>query len=194
MATLKGSYRGVWKVIDRYWRIYGGFHALLRSPFFHVSAVLLVLTVELWWRGPWWNDVTSVLPNLLGFTLGGFAIFLGFGDEKFKEVIAGVGSENASSHSPYLGVSATFLHFVLVQIVALLWAIAAKGLHFDLPWPSVMPYMRALGVIGDIIGYWLFLYGICLAAAAGIGIFRVAGWYDEYQTRRQAKDGRPPSP
>lgn len=186
-SDAKKTYRGVAKAIGRYWAVYGGRSAVLRSPFFHVSFVLLLLTANTWLYTKWWEDVASVVPNLLGFTLGGFAIFLGFGDEKFKSEIAGNDPFEESDDSPYLVVSSTFLHFVFVQMIALLWALAAKGLHFDLPVPEIAYPVKIIGLFGSAVGYWLFLYGICLAAAAGLAIFRVAGWYDRFQTVERRK-------
>lgn len=187
MEKTNKAYRGVIEVVTRYWDIYGGRAALVRSPYFHLSVALTIITADSWLNGPWWLTVNSVLPNLLGFTLGGFAIFLGFGDEKFKEVIAGKSDKSKTAPSPYLSVSATFLHFVMVQIVALLWSLTAGALHFELPWPNVASVTQKIGIVGDAIGYWLFLYGITLAAAAGIAIFRVAGWYDGYQTKNRER-------
>lgn len=183
MEKTRAGYRGLRKVFLRYWSIYGGLPAVLRSPYFHLSLLLLIVTTSIWRDTSWWDQVIDVLPSLLGFTLGGFAIFLGFGDEKFKSVIAGTDPSEAEDYSPYMSVSATFLHFVVVQILGLLFAIAAKALHFESTLMGVVPFAYWIGLFGDLIGYWIFLYGICLALAAGVGIFRVAGWYDEHQTR-----------
>lgn len=188
MEKIRKSYRGLFDVIIRYWKIYGGWNALLYSPFFHASIILLVISTNSWLNDSWWINVTSVISSLLGFTLGGFAIFLGFGDEKFKAAIAGKNDPASTKHSPYLATSATFLHFIVIQILALLWALAAGALHFDLPWPAAAKVTIALGVIGDAVGYWLFLYGICLGAAAGIAIFRVSCWYDGFQTHNKGQD------
>lgn len=83
-----GMYKGVLNIFGTYWRAYGGWIALLKSPYFHAALVLLALTFHTWTAEDWWEDVTSVLPNLLGFTLGGFAIFIGFGDERFRALLA----------------------------------------------------------------------------------------------------------
>lgn len=182
MRELKKAYQGVGDILVRYWTIYGGVAAMARSPYMHVSILLTALTANSWINEKWWFTVISVLPNLLGFTLGGFAIFLGFGEEKFREVISGADSLEAEDYSPYLSVSSTFLHFVMVQIAALLWALVASALYFDWPDPRLVVFGRALGLLGAVVGYWLFLYSICLASAAGMAIFRVAGWYEAFQT------------
>lgn len=186
MSSLKGGYKSVATIIIRYWRVYGGLPALVTSPYFHASFVLLLLTSHTWYATPWWETVIAVLPNLLGFTLGGFAVFLSFGDDRFKSALAGSDPLD-NSHSPLITVSTTFMHFVIVQIVALLWALVAKALHFDLSWPEIAKITTVIGLVGDLLGYWLFLYGICLAGASGVAIFRVAGWYDRFQTSNKGK-------
>lgn len=178
----RGQYLGLIDVLRRYWRIYGGLPAMLRSPFVHLSIVLTALTAQTWLYERWWLTVIAILPNLLGFTLGGFAVFLGFGDDRFRQMIAGSHPDEPEPFSPYLGVSATFLHFVLVQILALLWALTASSLYFDLPDGKLALVGSVLGHCGGAVGYWLFLYGLFSGAAAAIAIFRVAGWYDAYRS------------
>jgi len=80
------TYKGVNQLLGRYWVVYGGWPALIWSPYFHLSLVLLVITASQWINPLWWDSVLSIVPNLLGFTLGGFAIFLSFGDDRFKAI------------------------------------------------------------------------------------------------------------
>jgi hypothetical protein len=182
MQKTRQVYRDVRDILGRYWAIYGGLAALLRSPYFHLSIVLTAVTAESWLYDRWWSTSISILPNLLGFTLGGFAIFLGFGDEKFKAIIAGNEPGEVRRFSPYLSVSAAFLHFVVVQVAALLWALVASALYFDLPDARLAAIGSLFGILGGAVGYWLLLYSLCVAVAAGVAIFRVASWYDSYQT------------
>jgi hypothetical protein len=124
-------YKGVADILKKYWTIYGGLPSLLCSPYVHFSVLITIFTFHYWYNYAWWTQAISVLPNLLGFTLGGFAVFLGFGSDKFKELISGQTASSGSS--PYLSISVTFLHFVLVQLAALLWAIIASTVHFNPP-------------------------------------------------------------
>lgn len=186
MRGFSKSYKSIKRKIANYWKIYGGFSEFVRSPYVHISLLLTVISTNTWLNHEWWKTVFSIQPNLIGFTLGGFAIFLSLGDEKFKAVIAGTVQEEENRHSPYMGITSTFLHFIIVQIVALLLALAAEALHFDLPWPLISSIFSPVGMLADFIGYWIFLYGICLSMAAAIAIFDVATWYEGYQTNRRA--------
>lgn len=189
------QYAGVRKILRRYWSVYGGWSALRSSPYVHWSLIISALCFGFWFEKNWTGQALQVLPNLLGFTLGGFAVFLGFGDEKFRQLISG-GKKDGNGDdksSPYLRMSATFLHFVLVQVAALLWAIVAAAMHsFHLPLPeSLSATAMSLRVFGDGLGYWLLIYSIMSAAAAAIAVFRTAWWFDSWQeTTRGDTEGR----
>ncbi|WP_301278524.1 hypothetical protein [Dechloromonas sp.] len=87
-AGVKKSYAGVGGIFARYWRAYGGSRALFSSPYLHVSILLAGAMYPFWLRESWWDTALSTLPNVLGFTLAGFTIWLGFGDEKFRALIS----------------------------------------------------------------------------------------------------------
>ena len=94
-------YSGVIKIFLRYWRTYGEAYAMLSSAYFHAALLLLAITSHYWLTECWWEQSISILPNLLGFSLAGFAMFLGFGDEKFRALLAEKDEEEVVS--PYLG-------------------------------------------------------------------------------------------
>lgn len=85
---IKNSYAGVGSIFSRYWRAYGGSRALLSSPYLLVSILLAGAMYPFWLRESWWDTALSTLPNVLGFTLAGFTIWLGFGDEKYRTLIS----------------------------------------------------------------------------------------------------------
>ena len=190
-------YVGVARIFKRYWNTYGGFSALRVSFYLHVAVALLVLTVNTWIAptclvgsscNAWWDQSLSILPNLLGFTLGGFAIFIGFGDEKFKNQLA------APEHDPskptiYLSLCATFVHFITVQVLALVVAIVAKSWWFYASWMDplrdVLPWLNAFA---GAVGYGLFLYALTSVLAATMHVFRIATMYEAHQRYQVKKD------
>lgn len=197
-------YQGLLGLFAVYWKSYGGLVGIVSSPFFHASLLLLMITAGIWTAENWWATVTSILPNVLGFTLGGYAIWLAWGDEEFKKLISGKkaildgngGHVEQSQASPYMEVSATFAHFVMVQLLALLAAIVAQGLNFC---PSEDSWIRsvfsrdALAVVrmlGWGVGFWLFLYALMTALAAAMAIFRITHWYDAHQTKKRLRIAR----
>ncbi|MCR6631397.1 MAG: hypothetical protein NVV74_15870 [Magnetospirillum sp.] len=173
--------------------------AVLTSPYFHLSILITALTSPIWVATKWWELSISVLPNIVGFTIGGYAILVSFGDEEFKRKIAGKTDED-DGDSPYMHVNATLVHTIIVQATALLISIIFKGLSFisyaeiseakDWSLISVVP-----GVILSAPAFLLFAYGLVLLIPLSINIFEVASWYDDDQTgQRVAKCKAPPQP
>ena len=176
---MRSQYQDVANIFKGYWAAYGGLVVLLRSPYLHLALVLLVLTTPFWTISSWWDQSLAVLPNLLGFTLGGFAIFIGFGDEKFRALLA---EDDGSSVNAYVALCATFVHFILVQSLALLAAVLAKAWWFYAPWMDTLrPALPFFNSFGAAIGYGLFLYALCSVLAATMHIFRIARMYASFQ-------------
>jgi hypothetical protein len=175
-------YTGVREIFSRYWKAYGGKKALVSSPYLHLALVLLVATFATWSKNDWWNDVISTLPNLLGFTLGGFAMFLGFGDEKFRALLAEPDEDEPNEPSLYVSLCSTFVHFIVIQVLALICALMAKSWWFFYEWPeSIRLALPWLNLIGGALGYCLFLYAVSSVLAATMHVFRIATFYEKHQ-------------
>lgn len=181
LKELKYSYKGVCEIFERYWKVYGGWKALIVSPYFHISVVLLILTTHQWLYREWWEQSLSVLPNLLGFSLGGFAIFLGLGDEQFRSLLAE--EDKDKNFSAYVSVSATFVHFILIQCLGIICALLSKALAFKPEWlaDKVMVYFHYITFIFWGVGYFFLLYALTSVIAVVMAIFRVTIWYEKYQ-------------
>jgi hypothetical protein len=168
-ATLISQYRGVRKILRRYWHAYGGWSSLLLSPYLHVSAGLTLLLYVEWAQPGWWRVVFAVLPGIIGFSLGGYAILLAFGDSRFQQLLMGKGEDG--DPSPYMKVNATFVHFITVQIGALLLALSGKA-TFSLAGDAAFLYW----FWG--FGYGSFIYALSTAVAATMQVLRLAYLYD----------------
>lgn len=190
---IKNSYAGVGGIFARYWRAYGGSRALFSSPYLHVSALLAGAMSPFWLRESWWETALSTLPNVLGFTLAGFTIWLGFGDEKFRALIS---RAKPDRESPFMGVSAGFAHFVVVQILALMAALWAKAMNFPLPsncW--LYDHIGFIAIPGQFVGFLLFIYALMSALAATLGVLRAASWYDQHKRNgSDAENAAAPKP
>lgn len=174
-------------VISRYWKSYGGFKALFTSGYFYASLVITILLFPHWLNGEWWKLVLSIMPNVLGFSLGGYAMFLAIGDEKFREFISG--PEDDGEPSPFMEVGSAFVHFIILQILAIFMAIFADAYNFSLPAECVLvreyyEYLRVLVVVGSFLGYFVFIYALLSALSATFALLRVSSWYDHFSGRR----------
>jgi hypothetical protein len=171
--------------LRRWWDWRGGWRGLFRSGYFWTSVALLAVTAHYWLVEDWWEMPLSILPNVIGFSLGGYAILLAFGDERFRAVLLRPPTGTDQEPNPpsrYMRVSAIFLHFILVQIWALAFGIVAKATNFSLGLKSAT-LNEALDV-GRILfsgfGFLLFLYAIALAAGAAMSVFGLSEAFEVF--------------
>ena len=167
------------KALHVAWKIAKGWKGLVFSLDFLLALIVWLLTSPYWLNNPWWDQVVSVMPNILGFTLGGFAIFLGFGSDDFKKILVG---DDHLKDSPYLSVSSAFLLFVSFQLAAILYALCAGALRIPPP-DFLAPHKELLKWgrhITDGTGYLLFIYSLTLSLRAALRIFRLSRWYNDF--------------
>jgi hypothetical protein len=117
----------------------------------------------------WWSDrlaaplVLSVVPNLLGFSIGAMAVVLAFPTTTVFKIITEGGRED----SYYLDLVTKFVHFVFVQVSALIFALFASASSFFL-----FSYLALLGLF----------YAIGTGAMTAIALFEVAIFYNSSQS------------
>ena len=134
--------------------------ALFLSPYFHISIFVALLCAPLWWDGNDWAALSlGSIPNLLGFSIGAFAIILSFG-----QISLDLLKSPTEAKSRYLGVVASFVHFIVVQSLTLVVALIGKA------WG---------GKILGLVGCALFVYAIILSVAAAMRLFRLARIYNQ---------------
>lgn len=201
--NLRDSYGGFLDLLSQFWKAYGGWSSLASSPYLHGSLILTLIMGNTWLNANWWDTVSSILPNMLGFTLGGYAILIGFGDEQFKSIISG--SEDPNEESPFIGISAAFAHFIIIQLSALLFALIVKSLYFmpkpesllgrildKIPfWNDILEYSNP---IFWFMGYLLFVYALSLAMASTFAVFRLSRWFDDYHNNKNKHSEQPQQP
>jgi hypothetical protein len=179
-------------IVKRYWHAYGGWSALFKSKYFW-TGIFLTLAMYPTWTGQskeWLGDILSIMPNMLGFSLGGYAMWLAIGDEDFRSLISGSSSD--SEVSPYMKVNASFVHFIILQIIAIIGALLVKA-HF-------IPIDVALFDSSDVLQirayllltwygatYFIFVYAMLSAMAATFSLLRVSSWYDMAQSDKNNK-------
>lgn len=158
-------YRGVRITFRDYWKAYGGFGDLLRSPYLHLSLALSAALCPFWRNdaSKLYDLIMTIVPSVLGFSLGGYAILLAFGDEEFRMRISG--ADKDGSDSPFIKANGAFVHFIVVSVIAL--AVGLIGMAWDFN-----------GWFG-FLSCALLIYSIACALASAFAIFRVAGWYDD---------------
>ena len=141
-----------------------------------------------WVDKPWHELVLTIMPSLLGFSLGGYALLIAIGDESFRSLISGVDEDG--EQSPYMEVNSTFVHFIIMQLVSLVYALFSFAYYFKLDPDGpigklVIEYnfpLNEVVFVGRFIGFTLFIYALLTALAATFAIFQVSSWYDKMHT------------
>ena len=177
---LPKQYKAIFTSFKLYWKIYGGWHNFFRSPYLHFAILISFIIYPMWhpkscypacYMGkvtPWFDLIISVLPGILGFTLGGYAILLAFGDEKFRQIIAGQGKDG--NPSPFMVLNGAFIHFIIVQGFSIIFAIIGKS------WGTETGVLAWFGSV-------CFIYSILTAVAAAMAILNIADWFDTYKSQ-----------
>lgn len=151
-----------------YWNAYGRKNALLASLYFWTSLFLafLIIFVDIFKENTWqWQkDVISIIPTVFGFSVGGFAILIGFGNEKFREKMCY--KKKDKNFSIYIKVNAAFFHFIFVQFSCLFYTILVTSLNIH----NIFPF--------NFFGIFIFIYAIFTILAIAFAILRLARWFD----------------
>lgn len=181
------SYAATVRIWRKYWKIYGGWKALTGSLYFLAAISLTLLNFPAWMHAGWWEIVLTTIPTLLGFTLAGLAVFMSM-DSGFSKFIAG--STSTGKTSPFMELISSFVHFIVIQAMAFLYALTARSLYIHIPglprqFYEALPYLNA---IAGAIGFFLFVYSIFLVLSATFVIFRSSDWYERYMTALKEKE------
>jgi uncharacterized membrane protein len=179
------SYRPLFGNLKLYWEQYGGFGALVTSPYFHAALLLAVINFLSGAFGAWWELAFSLLPSLIGLTLAGYAVMLSVVSGELLVLLADDDQEDALSDFQLF--NNTFFHFVFVQVLALLFAFLGATVNGSslLAWISDYADERIpewLWVANDLArhsfnfcGSLVLTYSATLILATLIGVFRIAG-------------------
>ncbi|NUZ10167.1 hypothetical protein HUZ36_05180 [Pseudoalteromonas sp. McH1-7] len=162
-------------IIIRYWKAYGGCEKLLASPYFRAAIIINIILWPIWSRPYWWDDVIAFVPNLLGFSLGGFALWMAIGDDKFRKFLAE--ETNPNFTTPFCDINTTFVHFLVLQVMAIVVALVNKAYTFYFI-NTFIPLSIWPVWVWWFFSYLIFSYSITATLEAILGIYRVTNMYE----------------
>jgi hypothetical protein len=150
------------KSFNTYWNNYGGFNAIWASPYFKISLLLSAIINTFGSYDKWFDLPLSILPNLLGFSIGAYAVVLVLGNGDFWKFIAEYSKDNL-----FMNINSSFIHFIFVQVTAILFALLSKGLSLE-------------HYIASFFGILLLIYAILTAFAASMAILELSKHYQNF--------------
>ena len=169
----------IYRTYKLYWSLYGGRKALLSSPYIYIALLITILVNPFWGLDangvrPWCLVILGIVPNILGFSMGGMAITLSFVSHiSFKTL-----TQSGSRSSIFMVMTANFFHFILMQTLAILLAILASA------YPSYS--------FISFVGFWTFSYAILVSLATASQLLSSARIFNAtalpHQSDIQSKD------
>lgn len=125
----------------------------------------------------------EMIPGLLGFSLGTYAILFSLMTGRLKKALKAV--KNSQGISYLEEINSTFFHFIFVQILCLMWAFLFEGtVVYDLARIVASSYSGSMAIfwsaklVGSFIGYLLLIYSFLLMLAAALAVYRIASIVD----------------
>jgi len=185
------------KTFKKYWNSYGGFKALLKSPFLWLSLLMTICSYDFFLDNTWLDIPISMLPSLLGFNLASYSVWLAFGNHKLNKLLSKL--KDNQIHSKYMVVNSSFIHFILVQITCLIFVVFLKTNSINkVIYLSNLAcfniYMNIVNYAGIFInGFVFFLFCYCLFSmlAAVLGFIGIASGLDiiyRQEAQQEAKE------
>lgn len=178
-TTKRGQLFTLTRILNGALRDYGGWAAILGSPFLWLSLLFSTMSYQAWISGSWAASTLSIIPNLLGFSLGTYAMLFSLMSNRLKLTLRAIRNKRGI---PYLNeINSTFLYFIFVQIVVLVWAFLYQqtvwfdllnifGLHHIANEPLF--YIPAM--VGGYLGTVALIYSFLLVVASSLSIYRLA--------------------
>lgn len=174
---MKNQFAPLIERLRQYFDAYGGWRALITSPLFSLSALITAINYSNWLESSEWVSLSqNMIPNLLGFSLGTYAILT----SGIKRTLKALKNDKDISYLDEI--NATFFHFLFVQVLALIWTfIFHSTLVYDVAalssattWPGANLMCSALYAVGSFIGCFLLVYSVVLVLGAALAIYRLA--------------------
>ncbi|MGO8153214.1 hypothetical protein [Rhizobium leguminosarum] len=168
------------RIFRTYWRLYGGFSALFGSPYLYVGLALTGLLAPFWLEVDekggrlWAQTAIDTVPSMLGFSMGGMAIMLAFSNAS----IFGAITQKGSPTSYFVTVVANFYHFILVQTLAILSALACMAYPNDFT---------------SAVGFFVFSYAILVGIATAGQLLGTAQIFNASASLPVSKEPQPDS-
>ncbi|MEH6489654.1 hypothetical protein [Hyphomonas oceanitis] len=150
----------------------GGISAIFSSSYFILSIVLSLMG----WRSifvdndinSWTTTIIAIFPSLAGFSIAAFALLFALLDQRTKELL-GKPSERFGGNSPLMIVVSILTHALIVQVVAILYA-----LSFQMkPFPDFLGISLWANKAFAYLGIWITFYGVLLMIAVVLTIFKM---------------------
>lgn len=175
--------------LNKYRKAYGGVRGMLKSPFFGMAFLITSVSYSLWIEPRWVEKAESLIPSLLGFSLGTYAIVFSILSGRIKGALRQVAAPHGVSYLE--AINAIFFHFIFIQVTCLIWTILYQGTWLvdlvgivEFSAPSARAAFEYASLTGSFIGCFLLVYSVLLMIAAAMAVYRLAVLKDPTEDTR----------
>lgn len=174
----------MFSLLKKYWISYGGFKALIASPFIWLALAITFFSQRFWLVNSWIDTPIAMLPTLLGFNIASYSVWLAFGNAKLNRILSKQKESRVSSI--FMEVNASFIHFILTQILCLILVVLLKTMDL-----SSYFYLLNISCINIFVVFFeyltkflngfvffLFIYSLGCMFAAILGFIGIAAGLD----------------
>lgn len=139
--SLPAQWKASFGFLRSYSRAYGGIRNLWKSPYAQIALLFTLISFGIWNKEGWWDIVLNILPDILGFTLGAFALVVAMASDQFGAILSTARKADQDPiDTPLAKLGATFVHFLILQSFSIAAAIVAKG-FYSMPAPNFLPQL-----------------------------------------------------
>jgi hypothetical protein len=112
----------------------------------------------IWINNKWTEKVTSIIPTILGFSIGSMSIiFILVSIKRFRHF-----TEYGKKDSYYMECASRFLYFICLQLFVLISAICLENINED------------VFLILNFLGCWIFVYSLTSIFGIALTIFEIS--------------------
>jgi hypothetical protein len=145
------SWRAHGRVLRAYWSAYGGWWAVVSSPYLQIALVLSVIYALVQGVDGAASVGIDLFSSLLGFTIGAVAIVLAVSATDVFVFLA----EDGEPHSFFIKMVANFVHYTIVQALGLVVSVLTEGVGCGVGFLATLLIFYAI-VVSISIAFQLF--------------------------------------
>ncbi len=166
LSCMKEEYLFLGKDLKDYVYYFGPLRDIFKTPYFHFS-LLMALITGIFTSEPsiWAEYALSMLPGILGFSIGGYAIIITFGDNEFRKFL--VKAKTSEGKSILMVVNGAFIHFIMAQTLSLVLAYIVESIDIK-------------NLFINIILCLPFFYSLVFCVAIAFEIKTISQWYKKF--------------
>jgi hypothetical protein len=166
LASTNEEYLFLCKDFKDYIYYFGPLKDIFRTPYFHFSLVMAIITgIFACEPNIWAEHALSMLPDILGFSIGGYAIIITFGDNGFRKFL--VKAKTGDGKSILMVINGAFIHFIMTQTLSIVLAYFVNSIGIN-------------NLFFNILLSLPFFYSLIFCIAIAFEIKTISQWYKKF--------------